>query len=85
MRMQSAVDARLARIRAGNLGDHRGVGGGVFELRIHVGPGLRVYYGEHRKRLVILLGGGDKATQTRDINQAKQLWQQWLELNKHAS
>ena len=49
------------------------------------GPGLRVYYGEHGKQLVILLGGGDKATQTRDINRAKQLWQQWLEFNKHAS
>lgn len=84
-RMQAAVDARLARIRAGNLGDHKGVGTGVFELRINVGPGLRVCYGEHRKELVILLGGGDKTTQTRDINRAKQLWQQWLEFNKHAS
>ena len=85
LRMQASVDARLARVRAGNFGDHKGVGAGVFELRIHVGPGLRVYYGEHRNQLVILLGGGDKATQTRDINRAKQLWQQWLESNKHAS
>lgn len=85
VRMQAAVDSRLARVRAGNLGDHKGVGGGISELRINVGPGLRVYYGEHGKQLVILLGGGDKATQTRDINRAKQLWQQWLEFNKHAS
>ena len=85
LRMQAAVDARLARVRVGNFGDYKGVGAGVFELRINAGPGLRVYYGEHRKQLVILLGGGDKATQTRDINRTKQLWQQWLEFNKHAS
>jgi putative addiction module killer protein len=83
--MQAAVDARLARVRAGNFGDHKGVGTGVFELRINVGPGLRVYYGEHRRQLVILLGGGDKATQSRDINHAKHLWQRWLEFNEHAS
>ena len=85
MRMQAAVDSRLARVRAGNFGDHKSVGGGVSELRVNIGPGLRVYYGEHGKQLVILLGGGDKATQTRDINRAKQLWQQWLEFNRHAT
>jgi putative addiction module killer protein len=85
LRMQAAVDARLARVRAGNFGDYKGVAAGVFELRINVGQGLRVYYGEHRKQLVLLLGGGDKATQTRDINRAKQLWQQWLQFKKYAS
>ncbi len=85
VRMQAAVDARLARVRAGNFGDHKGVGAGVFETRISVGPGLRVYYGEYGAQLVILLGGGDKASQTRDISRAKQLWQQWLEFNKNAS
>ena len=85
LKMQAAVDARLARLRTGNFGDHKGVGAGVFELRINAGPGLRVYYGKHGKQLVILLGGGDKSTQTRDINRAKQLWQQWLHFNKHAS
>ena len=85
LRMQSAVDARPARVRAGNLGDHKVVRAGVFELRVNVGPGLRIYCGEHRKEVVVLLGGGDKTTQTRDINRAKQLWQQWLEFAKHAS
>ena len=85
LRMQAAVDARLARVRAGNFGDHKRVGAGVFELRVNVGPGLRIYCGEHRKEVVVLLGGRDKATQTRDINRAKQLWQQWLEFTKHAS
>ena len=85
LRLQAAVDSRLARVRVGNLGDHKRVGAGVSELRVNAGPGLRIYYGEHGKQVVILLGGGDKATQTRDIHRAKQLWQQWLEFNKHAS
>ena len=80
--MQAAVDARLARVRAGNFGDGKAVGGGVFELRIAFGPGLRVYYGLHGKRIVVLLGGGDKSSQSRDIRRAQRLWQQF---NKHAS
>lgn len=79
---QTAVDARLARVRAGNFGDHKSVGGGVFELRITLGPGLRVYYGLHGKEVVVLVGGGDKSSQARDIRRAQQLWQQFT---KHAS
>jgi putative addiction module killer protein len=81
-KMQAAVDARLTRVRAGNFGDCKSVGGGVFELRIALGPGLRVYYGLHGQQVVILLGGGDKSTQARDIRRAQQLWQQFT---KHAS
>jgi len=81
-KMQTAVDARLARVRAGNFGDHKSVGGGVFELRIVLGPGLRVYYGLHGKEVVVLVGGGDKSSQARDIRRAQQLWQQFT---KHAS
>ena len=80
-RIEAAIDARLARVRSGNFGDHKRVGGGVSELRIDIGPGLRVYYGEQRQNIVILIGGGDKRTQTRDINRAKLLWQQWLKAN----
>lgn len=76
-RMQAAVDARLARVRAGNFGDAKSVGGGVSELRISFGPGLRVYYGLQRKALVILIGGGDKRSQSRDIRRAQELWQQF--------
>ena len=82
LKMQAAVDARLTRVRAGNFGDCKSVGGGVFELRIALGPGLRVYYGLQGQRVVILLGGGDKSTQARDIRRAQQLWQQFT---KHAS
>ena len=81
-KMQAAVDTRLARVRAGNFGDSKSVGGGVFELRIALGPGLRVYYGLHGRQVVVLLGGGDKGSQTRDIRRAQQ-W--WKEFTKHAS
>jgi putative addiction module killer protein len=81
-RMQVTVDARLARVRAGNFGDCKSEGGGVFELRIAFGPGLRVYYGLHGRQIVVLPGGGDKSSQARDIRRAQQLWQQFT---KHAS
>ena len=82
LRMQAAVDARLTRVRAGNFGDCKSVGGGVFELRISFGPELRVYYGFHGRQVVVLLGGGDKRSQPRDIRRAQELWQQFT---KHAS
>ena len=82
LRTQAAVDARLARVRAGNFGDCKSVGGGVFELRISFGSGLRVYYGLHGQKIVVLIGGGDKRSQTRDIRRARQLWQLFT---KHAS
>ena len=81
-RMQAVVDARLTRIRAGNFGDGKSVGGGVFELRIALGPGLRVYYGLHGQKIVVLIGGGTKRGQSRDIRRAQQLWQQFT---KYAS
>lgn len=81
-RMQAAVDARLARVRTGNFGDWKSVGAGVNELRIAFGPGLRIYYGLHEKKIVVLIGGGNKRGQNRDIRRAQQLWQQFT---KHAS
>jgi len=53
------------------------VRGGVFELLIALGPGLRVYYGRQGRQVVILLGGGDKRTQPRDIRRAQELWKQF--------
>jgi len=66
-----AVALRLARIRAGNLGDTKSVGGGVSELRIHVGKGYRLYYCRRGKTLIILLCGGDKSSQAADIKRAQ--------------
>jgi putative addiction module killer protein len=76
-RMRAAVDARLARVRAGNFGDHKALGEGVQELRIDFGPELRVYYGEESQQIVLLLGGGNKKSQARDIRAAKNLWRHW--------
>ena len=74
--LSQAVDARITRIRDGNFGDHRTVGAGVYELRIHKGPGLRVYYGMEGD-LVVLLTGGSKKNQSKDIKTAKALWRSY--------
>lgn len=71
------VLARLARVRQGNLGDCKPVGEGVSELRVNCGPGYRVYFGQKGQTLVVLLCGGDKRTQDRDIRLAKQYWQEY--------
>jgi putative addiction module killer protein len=71
------IASRMRQIEAGNLGDAKPVGEGVTELRIHVGAGYRVYCGRHRLCWVILLCGGDKSSQTKDIARAKVLWEEW--------
>jgi len=72
-----AVIRRVARIEQGNFGDHKFCSDGVWELRIDVGPGYRVYYGLAGQRLVLLLCGGDKRTQGVDIARAVDYWQDW--------
>jgi len=64
---------RLNKARRGNLGDINSVGEGVMEMREFFGPGWRLYYVERAGALVIMLGGGDKSSQARDIERAKQL------------
>lgn len=76
--MQRAIDARITRLTAGNFGDHKSVGDGIFELRIPKGPGLRIYYGLQKSELIILIGGGDKRSQRNDIRKAKELWRDWI-------
>jgi putative addiction module killer protein len=78
-RTVGVVRARLNRIRLGNFGDCKSVGGGVEELRIDFGPGCRVYYGRDGAVVVVLLGGGHKKTQTRDILTAQQHWKEYLD------
>ncbi len=65
--------ARLSRLEGGHFGDHRGVGDGVGELRIDHGPGYRIYYARRGDVVVVLLCGGDKSSQARDIARAKAL------------
>lgn len=71
IRTQARVEARLRRLSLGLLGDHRSVGGGVFELRLDFGPGFRIYFARLEHTIILLLCGGDKSTQHRDIEQAK--------------
>ena len=73
-RTQQRIDARLARIRLGNLGDTKPVGDGVHELRLDFGPGYRIYFGQQGHTVIILLCGGDKSTQQRDVKRAKLFW-----------
>ena len=68
------VQQALVRMELGNFGDAKPVGGGVSERRIDFGPGYRVYFAKDGDVLVILLGGGTKRRQSRDIDEAKQLW-----------
>ena len=74
---QARIRVRLRQVQAGNLGDHEPVGDGVIELRVHVGAGYCVYCGRRGQRLVLLLCGGDKASQLADIKRAKALWSEW--------
>ena len=67
------IDDRLKRLASGNAGDTKSVGDGVQELRLKFGPGYRVYYVWRGDVLIILLNGGDKGSQARDIAKARQL------------
>ena len=68
---------RLGKARRGNLGDIKSVGDGVFEMREFFGSGWRMYYVERTNSLVVMLGGGDKSSQARDIELAKKIAKDW--------
>lgn len=71
------INSRLARLAVGNRGDVKPAGEGVSEMRIDYGPGYRVYFTSRGELVVILLAGGDKSTQARDIKRAKQIAKEW--------
>ena len=75
---QARTAARLIRLCNGNFCDCKTVGGGVWELRVDWGPGYRVYYAIEGKRLVLLCDGGDKRSQSSDIERAHERWKEWL-------
>lgn len=78
-RARTIIATRLMRLAEGLAGDVEPVGDGVSELRIHYGPGYRIYFQKRGNVLIVLLCGGDKSTQTRDIAVAKKLAKEWSE------
>ncbi len=68
---------RVSRVEQGNFGDHKSCREGVWELRVSVGAGYRVYYAQSGSQVVLLLCGGDKRTQDADIERAVKYWQDW--------
>ena len=80
---RSKMRARLDRIELGNFGDCKAIGDGIFELRIDFGPSYRIYFGRHNTIVIVLLSGGDKSGQQRDINKAKCYWQEYKERLLH--
>ncbi|MFO7665157.1 MAG: type II toxin-antitoxin system RelE/ParE family toxin [Desulfobacterales bacterium] len=73
IRARARIQARIERLAGGNPGDVKAVGEGISELRIDYGPGYRVYYKRLGQKMVILLAGGDKSTQAKDIKTALHL------------
>ena len=78
-RARARIVSRIERLSAGNPGDAKPVGEGVSELRVDYGPGYRVYFTKKGDVLILLLCGGDKRTQQRDIERAKRLTKTWTE------
>lgn len=74
---KARIFARIDRLRLGNFGDCRSVGGGVHELRVDHGPGHRIYFGLRGDSVVVLLCGGPKKTQKRDIEKAHRCWKEF--------
>src|SRR5690606_28615971 len=80
-RARARIQARIDRMADRNMGDAKPVGDGLSEARIDYGPGYRVYFMQQGQQLVVLLCGGDKSSQARDIKQAKQIAKAWKEQN----
>lgn len=75
------IEARISRFKSGNFGDHKSVGESVWEARLFFGPGYRVYFAKEAGFIVLLLCGGDKSTQNRDIKEAQNYLKEWRREN----
>jgi len=84
-RTRAKIRARIARLRMGNFGDCKPVGEGVHELRVHHGPGYRIYFGRQARAVVVLLCAGDKGRQRSDIARAKRYWREHRNANSSLS
>lgn len=76
---RARIRARIDKVATGNFGDHKPVGDSVSELRFTFGPGFRVYYALKNETIVLLLIGGDKSSQEKDIEKAKEFWSDYKE------
>ena len=72
--VRTRIRARIDRLYLGNLGDSKPISEGIFELRLHFGAGYRIYFAQVGSTIIVLLGGGDKSTQPKDIESAISLW-----------
>ncbi len=79
MGVQARIQARMLRFESGNLGDNKAVGGGIWEARLDFGPGYRLYFGREGLSVIVLLVGGDKASQSKDFAAAKRYWDDFRE------
>jgi len=73
------IATRIERLALGNYGDYKNLGDGVYELRLFFGSGYRVYFAEVDNTIILLLCGGDKNSQTKDIKKAKEYWEEFNE------
>ncbi len=78
--VRARINARIARFEDGHFGDHKQLGDGVFEARFFFNSGYRVYFAIHQNQVILLLTGGDKATQTKDVERAKEFFKLYLEV-----
>ncbi len=81
--IHARIQVRILRFESGNLGDHKSVGGGVWEARMPFGSGYRLYFGKDGNRIVVLLVGGDKSSQSKDVRLAQRYWNEYLEEAHH--
>ena len=73
-RAREKIHTRIDRLKLGNKGDSKSLGNGLFEMRIHYGPGYRVYFGHSGENLILLLCGGNKDSQQQDVSLARKYW-----------
>ncbi|SFI45449.1 type II toxin-antitoxin system RelE/ParE family toxin [Nitrosomonas sp. Nm34] len=78
-RARGLILSRLGRLTYGHTGNVEPIGQGISELRVHYGPGYRIYFQKRKNAIIVLLCGGDKSTQDRDIKTAKRLAEEWSE------
>ena len=81
--IRARIQVRILRFESGNLGDHKSVGNGVWEARMPFGSGYRLYFGMDGIKIIVLLVGGDKSSQNKDIKLAQRYWREYLEEAQH--